>query len=178
MRLLFRGVIFRLVCGSSSFFSLLASDLSVLKLTLFFSLSCSFLFCFDLGWIFLFFGASLALASLDLGGFLKSRSFTSISISFIFFVLLDMSWVMSTGIPVVGANFGHVRFFVCCLINFVSERLLVECEENDFNLLLRYCFTDNFDGSLLVRPVWTCEAIEDGTSVAVVFLKTLLKHLK
>ena len=46
--------------------------------------------------------------------------------------------------------------------------LLVEGEQDDFDLLLRDCVADELNGEFVVGPVLACEAVKDGTSVAVI----------
>lgn len=58
----------------------------------------------------------------------------------------------------------------------VDHRLLVEVEDDNLDVLLRDSEADELNCELLIWPVLTGEAIEDGTGVAVIFLQSLGEH--
>jgi len=143
-RLVFRSVILGLVGSSSSLFCLLASNFGFLKLALFFSFSSSFFFGFNLGGVFLLLLTRLALAGLDLVGALSERGLLSgTNVTLFFLVFGDVSWVMSTSVPIVCADFSLVNISsVVSRVVLVLKRLLIEVENDDFDLLLRNGVTD------------------------------------
>ena len=142
--LIFSCVVLWLVGSSGGLFCLLAGKFSFLKLALFFSFSSSFFFGFNLGGVFLLLLTRLALAGLDLVGALSERGLLSgTNVTLFFLVFGDVSWVMSTSVPIVCADFSLVNISsVVSRVVLVLKRLLIEVENDDFDLLLRNGVTD------------------------------------
>ena len=82
--------------------------------------------------------------------------------------------VMTAREPVVRAHF--IILSTLSIGVFFATLLLVEGEDDYFDLLLGNSVTDELDSELLIGPVLTSEAVEDSSGIAVVLLQTLCQH--